>query len=64
MNVSTQESADVHRVPLLTTKQIMQIEDNRMIAITAGKNFYLTKFPFFANPSLLERAKRLAQLPA
>jgi len=57
-NTSMQESPEAHRVPLLTSKQIMQIEDNRLIAITAGKNFYLTKFPFFGNKALLERAKR------
>jgi type IV secretory pathway TraG/TraD family ATPase VirD4 len=57
-NWSIQENTDVHRVPLLTAKQIMQIEDDRLIALTSGKNFYLLKFPFFANKALRERSKR------
>jgi len=57
-SVSMQDSPEVHRIPLLTPKQVMQIGDDKLIAITSGRNFYLTKFPFFKNQKLLERARR------
>ena len=57
-NMSIQDSPEVHRVPLLTAKQIMQMEDDKLIALSKGKNFYLTQFPYFKNKALADRAKR------
>jgi len=57
-NTSTQETSEAYKVPLLTAKQIMQIEDDKLIATSKGHNFYLTKFPFHKNASLRKRAQR------
>lgn len=52
-----QETLDIMTMPLLSEKEIMQIERERYIAIYNGHNYFLRKWEYFKNKTLASRAK-------
>ena len=57
MASQAQETLDVVTLPLLSEKEIMQIERDRYIAIYNGHNYFLRKWEYFKNKTLASRAK-------
>ena len=57
MASQAQETLDVITLPLLSEKEIMQIERDRYIAILNGHNYFLRKWEYFKDKSLSQRAK-------
>ncbi len=57
MASQAQETLDVVTMPLLSEKEIMQIERDRYVAIFNGHNYFLRKWEYFKNKALAERAK-------
>ena len=52
-----QETVEVITLPLLSEKEIMQIDRDRYIAIYNGHNYYLRKWEYFKDGTLSQRAK-------
>ena len=57
MASQAQETLDMITMPLLSEKEIMQIERDRYIAIFNGHNYFLRKWEYFKNKALAARAK-------
>jgi type IV secretion system protein VirD4 len=57
MASQAQETLDVITLPLLSEKEIMQIERDRYIAIFNGHNYFLRKWEYFKDKALSQRAK-------
>ena len=57
MASQAQETLDVVTLPLLSEKEIMQIERDRYIALFNGHNYFLRKWEYFKDKALSQRAK-------
>jgi len=52
-----QDTIDPMKMPVLSKKEIMQIEKDRYIVFYNGRNYYLRKWEYFKNPTLAKRAR-------
>lgn len=57
MASQAQETLDVVTLPLLSEKEIMQIDRDRYIALFNGHNYFLRKWEYFKDKALSQRAK-------
>jgi type IV secretion system protein VirD4 len=57
MASQAQETLDVVTLPLLSEKEIMQIQRDRYIALFNGHNYFLRKWEYFKDKALSQRAK-------
>ncbi len=57
MAPQAQDTIDAQRLPVLSTKEILQLDKDRYFVFFNGHNYYLRKWEYFKNRTLSQRAK-------
>jgi type IV secretion system protein VirD4 len=57
MAPQAQDTIDAQRLPVLSTKEILQLDKDRYFVFYNGRNYYMRKWEYFKNPTLSQRAR-------
>jgi type IV secretion system protein VirD4 len=57
MAPQAQDTIDAQRLPVLSTKEILQLDKSRYLVFYNGRNYYMHKWEYYKNPTLSQRAR-------